>query len=197
MVDKLLLPLEEYLNAGVHVGTRFKTKDMSEFIFKSRADGLKVIDTSKIDERLRYMINLVSKYEPSEFAVFGRRENTKKSIKVFGELVKCDTFADRYYPGSLTNPNLKKFKEYKLVIICDPLADKNILKEAFEQGITIIALCDTNNNTSMVDLVVPINNKGKKSLAIVFYLLAKHYLNNKGIVKEKDFKLKISDFYDE
>ncbi len=195
--EKTLVPIDEYLNAGVHVGTKFKNGSMRKYIFKSRPDGLKVIDTGLIDKKLKLLINLLSTYEPTEFAVFGRRENSKKPVKMFGKVVGCDTYPGRYLPGMLTNTELSNFKEYKLVILSDPLADKNVLIDAYNTGIVIAALCDTNNSTSMVDLVVPVNNKGKKALALVYYLLAKHYLIKRNVISEKEFSYKLEDFYDE
>lgn len=192
-----LVPVEEYLTAGVHIGTKFKNGYVDKFIHRSRADGLKIIDTALVDERLAVLINFLSKYDPSEFVIMGRRENAKKPLAMFSKLVGCDIFTGRYLPGKLTNVELEDFKEYKLVIVCDPLTDKNILNEAFERGIVTVGFCDTNNRTNKLDLVVPINNKGKKSLGLAFMLLAKHYLVNRGIIKEKDFKYTLDDFSDE
>ncbi len=192
-----LVPVEEYLTAGVHIGTKFKNGYSDKFIHRSRADGLKILDTEMIDERIKILINVLSKYDPSEFAIMGRRENAKKPVTVFSKIVGCDSFTNRYLPGKLTNASLEDFKEYKVVIVCDPLTDKNILNEAYEQGIFTVGFCDTNNNSNKLDLVVPINNKGKKSLALAFHLIAKNYLVNKGLIKEKDFKYSVEDFLDE
>lgn len=195
--SKTLVPVEEYLTSGVHIGTKFKNGYSKKFIHKARADGLKIIDTEMIDERLKILINLLSKYDPSEFAIMGRRENAKKPLAVFSKLVGCDSFTGRYLPGKLTNSELEDFKEYKVVIVCDPLTDKNILNEAFSQGIFTVGFCDTNNRTNKLDLVIPINNKGKRSLALAVQLLAKHYLVNRGILKESDFTYTVDDFVDE
>lgn len=195
--NSTLASVEDYLTAGVHIGTRFKNGYTKKFIHRSRADGLKILDSEQIDERIKILINLLSRYEPSEFVIMGRRENAKKPLTVFSKIIGCDVFTGRYLPGKLTNAALDDFKEYKLVIVCDPLTDKNILKEAFEQGVFTVGFCDTNNVTNKLDLVVPINNKGKRSLALAFQLIAKHYLVNKGLIKEKDFKYTIDDFAEE
>ncbi len=189
-----LVPVEDYLTAGVHIGTKYKNGFSSKYVHRSRADGLKIIDTEIIDAKLKVLINLLSNYEPSEIAVMGRRENARAPLTLFSKLIGCDVFMGRYLPGKLTNAALKDFKEYKVVIVCDPLTDRNILNEAFEQGIFTVGFCDTNNKTEKLDLVVPINNKGKKSLSLAFMLIAKHYLVNKGILKEKDFTYTLDDF---
>ena len=192
--SKPLASAEEYLTAGVHIGTRHKNGFSEKFIIKSRADGLKILDSEMIDERLKVLISLLSRYEPSDIVIMGRRENAKKTISVFSKIIGCDVFTGRYLPGKLTNTSLEDFKEYKVVIVCDPLTDKNILSEAFERGVFTVGFCDTNNISSKLDLVVPINNKGKRSLALAFCVIAKHYLVNRGIIKEKDFKYTIDDF---
>ncbi len=194
--ENTLASMEDYLSAGVHIGTRFKNSYTDKFILKSRADGLKILNSEITDERIKCLINILSRYEPSEFVVMGRRENAKKPLSVFSKVVGCDIFTGRYLPGKLTNTALDNFKEYKVVIVCDPLTDKNILNEAFERGNITIGFCDTNNVTNKLDFVIPINNKGKKSLAIAFCLVAKHYLINRGIIKEKDFKYTFDDFSD-
>lgn len=195
--EKTLVPAEEYLTTGVHIGTKFKNAYSERFIHKARADGLKILDTELIDKRLTMLINLISKYDPSEFVVMGRRENAKKPLQVFSKLVGCDVFTGRYLPGKLTNASLGDFREYKVVIVCDPLTDKNILNEAFSTGAFTVGFCDTNNKTNKLDLAIPINNKGKKSIALAFQLLAKHYLVNRGVIKESDFTYSVDDFVDE
>ena len=195
--NKTLVPVEEYLTSGVHIGTKFKNGYSQKFIHKARADGLKILDTEMIDERLKILINVLSKYDPSEFAIMGRRENAKKALAVFSKLIGCDVFTGRYLPGKLTNAALDDFKEYKVVIVCDPLTDKNILNEAFEQGVFTIGFCDTNNRTNKLDLAIPLNNKGKRSLALALHLVAKHYLVNRGIIKEKEFTQTVDDFCEE
>ena len=192
-----LVPVEEYLTAGVHIGTKYQNGYTKKFIHRARADGLKILDSEQIDERLKILINFLSKYDPSEFVIMGRRENAKKPLQMFSKIIGCDVFTGRYLPGKLTNTSLEDFKEYKVVIVCDPLTDKNILNEAFEQGIFTIGFCDTNNVTNKLDLVIPINNKGKRSVGLAFYLLTKHYLVNKGLIKEKDFKYSVDDFVEE
>lgn len=195
--NSTLVPMEEYLTSGVHIGTKYKNGFSERFILRYRADGLKILDTEQIDSRLKVLIHHLSKFDPSEFVVMGRRENAKKPLTTFSKVVGCDIFTGRYLPGKLTNSELVDFKEYKVVIVCDPLTDKNILNEAFEQGMFTVGFCDTNNTTNKLDLVVPINNKGKRSLGLAFYLLAKNYLVNRGVIKESDFDYLIEDFVDE
>lgn len=189
-----LVPVEEYLTAGVHIGTKYKNGFSDKFVHRSRSDGLKILDTELVDSRLKVLINHLSRYEPSDIVIMGRRENAKVPLNLFKKLVGCDIFTGRYLPGKLTNASLEDFKEYKIVIVCDPLTDINLLNEGFEQGNFTVGFCDTNNKSSKLDLVVPINNKGKKSLALALMLLAKHYLVNRGVIKEKDFKYTLEDF---
>jgi small subunit ribosomal protein S2 len=198
MVEKkTLVPVDDYLTAGVHIGTKFKNGFTDKYIQKSRADGLKILNVEAIDNRIKVLIELLSRYEPNEFVIMGRRENAKKALNMFSKIVGCDIFTGRYLPGKLTNTELEDFKEYKVCIVCDPLTDKNILNEAFERGVLTVGFCDTNNKTAKLDLVVPINNKGKKSLGLAFYLIAREYLVKRGVIKASDFSYSLDDFSEE
>ena len=197
MTQESLVPIEEYLTAGVHIGTKYKNGFSNEFVHKSRPDGLKVIDTAQTDLKLKALIRVVSRYEPHEVAIMGRRENAKKPLGMLKNLVGFDVYTGRYLPGMMSNAELDTYKEYKLVIVCDPLTDKNILEEAFSLGVMTAGFCDTNNKTNKLDLVIPINNKGKKSLGLALMILAKHYLVNRKIIKESEFTYTLDDFSDE
>ncbi|MEM4259621.1 MAG: 30S ribosomal protein S2 [Candidatus Woesearchaeota archaeon] len=196
--QELLIANDEYLKSGIHIGTKFKTKYMEKFIYKTRPDGLSVLNIQQIDERIRYSINMLSQYSPQDIVVVSRRENGWKPVKLFGDLTGVRTYTGRYPPGILTNPTLDNFAEAKIILVTDPWPDKNIVMDAQKVGIPVIGLCDTNNQTNYVDLVVPCNNKGKKSLGLFFYLLTKNYMLNRGLIKsEEEFKYSINDFSDE
>jgi len=196
--EELLVPLENYLKAGIHIGTKFRTKYMKQFIYKVRPDGLSVLNVQKINERLDIASKFLAQFEPKDILVVCRRENGWKAVKLFSKLTGIRTYAGRYPPGILTNSNLSKFTEAKVLLATDPWPDKNAVVDAGRIGIPVIALCDTNNESNNIDLVVPCNNKGKKSLGLVFWILTKEYLKNRKLIKsEKDIKITDEDFMEE
>nr|MBA4405027.1 30S ribosomal protein S2 [Nanoarchaeum sp.] len=193
--EQFLMPLEEYLKAGLHIGTKFRNKYMAKFIYKVRPDGLSVLNIEQINNRLDMAANIMSKFDPKDIIVVCRRENGWKAVKVFSEVTGIRPFIGRYPPGILTNADLENFMEAKLIIVTDPWPDKNAVLDAAKLGIPVIALCDTNNDSRNLDLIIPCNNKGKKSLAIIFMVLAKEYMKRRGITKsDSDFKLTVDDF---
>lgn len=196
--EKLLVPNDMYLKAGIHIGTKFKTKYMNPFIYKIRPDGLYVLNLQRIDERLKTAATLISQYAPEDIIIVGRRENGWKAMKLFHKVTGIRVFAGRYPPGILTNPALETFIEAKLMLVTDAWPDRNAVQDALKIGIPVIAMCDTNNQTNGIDLVVPCNNKGKKSLGIAFYVLAREYMLKRGLIKsEKDMPVSLEEFMEE
>ncbi|MBI2665999.1 30S ribosomal protein S2 [Candidatus Woesearchaeota archaeon] len=196
--ENLLLDSNEYLKSGIHIGTKFRTKYMSDFIYKTRPDGLSVLNLKKIDERIKLAINLLMQYNPEDILVVSRRENGWRALKQLQKFTGIKVFTARYPPGILTNPQLETYIEPKIIFVCDPWVDLNAVKDAALVGIPVIALCDTNNQSNNVDLVVPANNKGKKSVGLVFFLLAREWLLRKGLVKEgEEMPAKMDDFMEE
>ena len=189
----LLMPLEEYLKVGLHIGTKFRTKYMAPFIYKTRPDGLVILNIQEIDKRIKLASNLISQYKSEDVIVVCRRENGWKAVNLFSKYTGIKVFAGRYPPGILTNPNLKTFIETKLMIVVDPWVDKNAIKDAIKIGIPVIALCDTYNESNNIDLVMPCNNKGKKSIGLVFWVFTREYLSN----QDKKFNAKLDEFLEE
>lgn len=196
--ETLLIDSNEYLKSGIHIGTKFKTKYMADFIYKTRPDGLSVLNLKKIDDRLKIAAHLLSQYEPKDILVVGRREGCWKALRKMGELTGIKTSPGRYPPGILTNPKLDTFIEPKILLVCDPWPDKNTVDDGIRVGIPVIGLCDTNNQANNLDLVVPCNNKGKKAIGLVFYLLTTEFLRKKGILKANEkLNATIEDFTEE
>jgi small subunit ribosomal protein S2 len=192
---RLLIPEDVYLTSGVHIGTQQKSADMKEFIFKIRTDGLYVLDVKKTDERLRVAAKFLSRFEPSKILVVSARQYGQKPAKVFGKTLGTMVVAGRFIPGSLTNPILPKFVEPEVLLVTDPAADEQALREGLNVGIPIVGICDANNETRYVDLVIPSNNKGRRALATVYWLLAREILKSRGTIQaDEDFKQTVDDF---
>lgn len=182
---ELLVPMEQYLASGIHIGTKIRTKQMMRFVYKVTPQGLSTLNLSEIDRRLRLAAKLLSKYGPDDIMVACRRENGWKAALAFGKYVGTKVFTGRYPAGIITNPNLNNFFEPKIMLVTDPYPDKNAVQDAYNTGIPIIALCDTNNTTEYLDFVIPCNNKGAKSLGIIFWALATQYLKERGILQKE------------
>lgn len=183
-MNDLLTTLDDYLAAGIHIGTQQKNEDMRPYIYRVRADGLYVLDVKKSDERIRQAAKFLSRFDPSKILVVSRRQYGQRPIEDFAKLVGAKAISGRFVPGTLTNPNLSSFMEPEALLVTDPRGDEQALKEANQIGIPVVALCDTDNAISGVDVVMPTNNKGKKALIIVYWLLAREVLREKGLLKE-------------
>lgn len=193
--DKLSIAEETYMTSGVHIGTRQKTSDIKDFIYKVRSDGLYIIDVKKTDERIKKAAKFISKYDPKNILIVSVRQYGQKPIKKLAENTGIQVLDGRFRPGTLTNPNAGGFLEPELLILTDPLADQQALHEAKNIGIPVVGLCDTNNETKYLDIVIPTNNKGRRALALVYWLLTREILKEKSKIKSyDDFKPTIEDF---
>jgi small subunit ribosomal protein S2 len=186
---------EIYMTSGVHIGTRQKTADIKEFIYKVRNDGLYIIDVKKTDERIKAAAKFLAKYNPSQILVVSVRQYGQKPVKKLGETTGIQVLDGRFQPGTLTNPNAKTFLEPEIILLTDPLADIQALHEAKNVGIPVLALCDTNNETKYIDYVIPTNNKGRRALALIYWLLARAILKEQGKIKsDEEFTATVEDF---
>jgi small subunit ribosomal protein S2 len=185
-----LVPVEEYLAAGVHIGTQQKSKDMKKFIYRVRGDGLYILDIQETDARIKTAAKFISKFDPAKILVVTSRQYGQYPAKRFADAVGGMAAVGRFIPGLLTNQRLDGYLEPDVVVVTDPIGDSQAIKEAVQAGVPVVALCDTNNMTKFVDLVIPTNNKGRKALSMVYYLLTREVLKYRGI----STSLTIEDF---
>lgn len=198
-LSELLIPLDKYLAAGLHIGTQQKTKDMERYIYRVRSDGLYVLDVRKTNDRITAAAKFLSKFDPDDILVVSTRQYGQAPVKKFGEVTGARTIPGRFIPGTLTNPSYAKFIEPKVILVTDPRSDSQAIIEARQIGVPVVALCDTENLLGNVDIVIPVNNKGRKAIALVYWLLARQMMREKGMLNEDqeldieptDFELKI------
>jgi len=192
---ELLVPEEEYLTSGVHIGTQHKTADMKPYIFRVRNDGLFVLDVAKTDNAIRAAAAKIAKYDPKRVLFVSQRQYGQKPVKECAMAVGANAIAGRFMPGTCTNPIVPGFMEPEILILTDPLGDGQAMREALNIEIPILGLVDSNNETKNLDIVIPANNKGRRSLAIVYWLLAREILFVRGDLKDRAaFAKTVDDF---
>jgi small subunit ribosomal protein S2 len=106
---------------------------------------------------------------------------------MFAKVIGAKSMVGRFIPGTLTNPEYRDFVEPDVVVVTDPIGDLQAVKEAVDIGVPVVAMCDTNNMTMHIDVVIPTNNKGRKALALIYWLLAQEIAKLRG--QQMDYAL--------
>ncbi|MGY4884869.1 MAG: hypothetical protein ACP5NZ_04800 [Nanobdellota archaeon] len=177
----MLIPLEEYVKAGIYLGTKVVTPEMKPFVYRRRADGLAIFNTDLIDEKLKEGAEYLSQFDAKEIILVCKRQAGWRVASKFAEITGIRTFTKKYPAGILTNTTLPDFFENELTIVIDSWLDKNALHDTLRVKKKVLMVCDTNNFSKGADKIIIGNNKSPKSLGVIFYILAKAYCKEKGI----------------
>jgi small subunit ribosomal protein S2 len=177
----MLIPLEEYVKAGIYLGTKVVTPEMKPFVYRRRADGLAIFNTDLIDEKLKEGVEYLCKFNPENIILVCKRQAGWKAAMKFAELTGIRTFTKKYPAGILTNTALPDFFETELTIVVDSWLDKNALNDTLKVKKKVLMVCDTNNFSKGANQIIIGNNKSPKSLGVIFYILAKGYCKEKGL----------------
>ncbi len=192
---ELLVPLNIYLESGVHIGTHMCTKHMKRFVYKQKPEGPYVLDIRKIDERIRIAAKFIARYQPEAVLAVSARQYGFTPVRKFAELTGGKAITGRFVPGTLTNPWLKHYVEPDILIATDPRVDQQAILEASKIGIPVVAIASTDAKLSSVDLVIPGNNKGRRSLALIYWLLTRQVLRERGVIPpDGDLEVKVESF---
>lgn len=192
---ELLIDRAEYVNVGVMIGTRTRTPGMSRFIEKRQEDGLYFLNIDTVDNRIKTAAKLLANYDQKVIAATASRIYAIAPAKKFTEITGTQLISGRVMPGIFTNPNRKDFVEPDIVLVSDTRNERQAVKEASKINVPVVALCDSDNWIKFVDMIIPCNNKGRRSLALVYFLLAREFMKEKGLIKSnEEFNYKISDF---
>jgi small subunit ribosomal protein S2 len=183
------------LSTGIRVGTPVKTKYMTPFIVRANPEGLYILDISKTLARIDVAAKFIGRANISMVAVTTAREYGKTPVEKFCQLTGATALIGRFMPGTFTNPSLPRYLEPEIVLVTDPQADQQAVSEATRAGVPVIAISNSDNVTSKVDLVIPANNRGRKALATVYWLLAREVLKKQGTINsDSKMTMSINDF---
>ncbi|MCG3780133.1 MAG: 30S ribosomal protein S2 [Nitrosopumilus sp.] len=181
--------------SGIRVGTNVKTKFMRSFITKTTDEGLYMLDGDMTIEKIKTSAKFINRIGAKNIIVCSSRRYAEMPIEKFCEITGSKPLLGRFMPGTLTNPSLPYYIEPKIVFISDPDIDGQALIEATNAGVPVIGLANTDNITSKLDIIIPANNRGRRALATIYWLLSRQILIENGELKENEsMKYEIEDF---
>ena len=186
---------KKILATGIRVGTQVKTKFMRPFITTASPEGLYMLDLDITLEKIKTAAKFINRIGTDNIIVCTGRQYAETPIEKFCEMLDAKKLLGRFMPGTFTNPSLPYYIEPKLVLISDPQVDEQAVTEATNAGIPVIGIANTDNITSKLDVIIPANNRGRKALATVYWLLVRQILIERGELKENEsMKYEIDDF---
>lgn len=193
--ENFLIDRDKLLAAGIHIGTKLKTNHSENWIYRTTNNGLYVINLENTDKRIRIAAKFLSKFEPSKVLITSVRRYGKQPVKTFAEVTGATALYTRFIPGTLTNPQISHYVEADVLFIIDPHVDKQALSESVKARIPVVSLFDTDDRLENIDLAIPSNNRGRKALSLVLWLLARQILRERGeLGPEEEPKFTVEQF---
>ncbi|GAP93131.1 putative 40S ribosomal protein S0 [Rosellinia necatrix] len=179
--------IETLLAAQSHLGSKNLQVHMEPYLWKTRADGVNVINIGKTWEKIVLAARIIAAVDnPADICVISARPYGQRAVLKFASHTGAVAIAGRFTPGSFTNYITRSFKEPRLIIVTDPRTDAQAIKEASYVNIPVIALCDTDSPTEYVDVAIPTNNKGRHAIGCVWWMLAREVLRIRGTIASRD-----------
>ncbi|CAB3403503.1 unnamed protein product [Caenorhabditis bovis] len=174
------------LATQAHLGSSNVNFQMQQYVYKRRYDGPAIINITKTWEKLLLAARAIAAVEnPADVVVVSARPYSQRALLKFAAHTGATAIFGRFSPGCLTNQIQKTFKEPRLLVISDPRIDHQAVTEASYVGVPVISFVNTESPLKLVDIGIPCNNKGEKSIGLMWWFLAREILILRGKISRQ------------